>query len=324
MPGPPAMLSSKTPQSQRLLQPQGLPPPISNSPNLRSSPERPQRPDRDASTGLPPPANGTGRSAPISAASFAPRGSSLTHQVVAGSFSSDIRSQMISSRSASRPDLFAGTMDRVVEDDNVIAEQNLSALHKSLNREMKIKEGSENMLEALNSKKAKPSKEQRQLVEAELNSANLKIKELQRKISEAHKTRAAPVTPTKHRIKDGVITSQILGSPPSVPSHDSDVDDATESSTFLLAEQLQALKVEGMMPEYYVSKANTLVDLFKRHPTLKYDLAWPNFGLRIQMLLLSESREVVAAAYRLTRYAISDLSSIRRIRNLNTDYRVVM
>jgi hypothetical protein len=42
----------------------------------------------------------------------------------------------------------------------------------------------------------------------------------------------------------------------------------------------------------------------------------------MQAMLLSESREVVAAGYRMIRYAISDANSLRNIRALNTDYLV--
>ncbi len=45
-------------------------------------------------------------------------------------------------------------MERLDEDDAALPERLLSSLRESLNREMKIKEGSENMLEALNTKKA--------------------------------------------------------------------------------------------------------------------------------------------------------------------------
>jgi hypothetical protein len=89
-----------------------------------------------------------------------------------------------------------------------------------------------------------------------------------------------------------------------------------------LAEILQALEAEGMGPEYYVSRGNSLVDLLRRHPTLKYDLVWPIFGLRMQVMLCSEAREVVAAGYRMVRYAISDVASLKKIRELNTDYLV--
>ena len=91
----------------------------------------------------------------------------------------------------------------------------------------------------------------------------------------------------------------------------------------ILTELLQALEVEGMMPEYYVSRANQLVSLFQRYPTLKYDLVWSVFGLRMQVMLLSESREVAAAGYRMTRYAVSDRASLKKIRSLNTDYLVI-
>jgi rapamycin-insensitive companion of mTOR len=66
------------------------------------------------------------------------------------------------------------------------------------------------------------------------------------------------------------------------------------------------------------------VELFKRHPTLKYDLAWSIFGLRMQVLLLSDNREVVAAGYRLLRYAITDRKSLQTIRSLHTDYLVIL
>jgi hypothetical protein len=211
------------------------------------------------------------------------------------------------------------------EDTEAMAEQNLAALKDRLNRELKIKEGSENMLEALNSKKAKQAKDQRIKVEAELSASNMRIKDLRQKIAEAQRSRVAtPSTPTRNRSENLLQTTSIR-SPPSAPRSGagSDVEETTESPTFALAELLQALEVEGMMPEYYVSRANQLVDLFKRHPTLKYDLVWSVFGIRTQMMLLSESREVVAAGYRMTRYAISDVASLKKIRSLNTDYLVI-
>jgi hypothetical protein len=221
-------------------------------------------------------------------------------------------------------------MDKVEEDDgDSMAEKNLAGLKERLNREMKIKEGSENMLEALNSKKAKQTKEQRLKVEAELNASNSRIRELRQRISDAQQTRKAPpTTPTRNRTQSNVLESSRTNevrSPQSVSRSviGSDIEESTESPTFALAELLQALEVEGMMPEYYVSRGNQLVDLFKRYPTLKYDLVWSVFGLRMQVMLLSESREVVAAGYRMTRYAISDVASLKRIRSLNTDYLVI-
>ncbi|KAK2612195.1 hypothetical protein QQS21_001771 [Conoideocrella luteorostrata] len=272
------------------------------------------------------------RNAAASAVSFAPRGSSLNPTVGPGSFSSELRSQMISSRAGSRIDvgsIYTGSiMDKVDEDSAETAmHQELSTLRDKLNREIKIKEGSENMLEALNIKKARQTKEQRQRVEAELSASNSRIKELRQKISDTQRTRAAapPITPTRNRTQETVFQTNGLRSPPSISmsAAGSDIDESAESPTFALAELLQALEVEGMTPEYYVSRANQLVDLFKRHPALKYDLVWAIFGLRMQMMLLSESREVVAAGYRVARYAISDALSIKRIRSFNTDFLVI-
>jgi len=228
---------------------------------------------------------------------------------------------MVPPRAPSRADVFAEMPE---EDESSLTEQTLSALRETLNLETKIKEGSENLLEALNSKKAKQTKDQRQKVEAQLNLSKQKIKELKQKISDAQRTLITPSTPTRTRIGDSAFGTNGLRSPPSASRSGlgSDLDEPTESPTFALAEILQALEVDGMMPEYYVSRANSLVELFKRHPTLKYDLVWSVFGLRMQVMLLSESREVVAAGYRMIRYAISDVSSLKKIRALNTDYLV--
>ena len=297
----------------------------------RPSLDRGGRPslDRDGS-GLQAPNGGAARNLSASAVSFAHRGGSFNPSMAPGSFSSELRSQMMSSRAGSRVDVASIYPSSVMEkkddeDTEAMAEQNLAALKDRLNRELKIKEGSENMLEALNSKKAKQAKDQRIKVEAELSASNMRIKDLRQKIAEAQRSRVAtPSTPTRNRSENLLQTTSIR-SPPSAPRSGagSDVEETTESPTFALAELLQALEVEGMMPEYYVSRANQLVDLFKRHPTLKYDLVWSVFGIRTQMMLLSESREVVAAGYRMTRYAISDVASLKKIRSLNTDYLVI-
>lgn len=290
--------------------------------------------DREGSSGLQPP-NGaanaaSARNLSTSALSFAPRGSSLNPAAGPGSFSSELRSQMMSSRAGSRLDVGSvytgGFMDKVAEEaPDFASEQQLLQLKDKLSREMKIKEGSENMLEALNVKKAKQTRDQRQRVEAELSASNIRIRELRRKISDTQQLRTRPSTPTRTWTQDSSASNVARSnqSPVKSAGGDSDVDESTESPSFALAELLQALEVEGMTPEYYVSRANQLVNLFKRHPAIKYDLVWAIFGMRMQMMLLSESREVVAAGYRATRYAISDLASLKKIRDLNTDFLVV-
>ncbi|KAK7960962.1 HR1 repeat- rho-binding protein [Apiospora saccharicola] len=274
--------------------------------------------DRD---GLQPPSTNGGRTI---AGSAARGGTSFNATPAPGSFSSDLRSQLTASRAGSRADGY--NLDKLEEDGISIADQTINTLKEALGREMKIKEGSENLLEALNIKKAKQTKEQRTRVEAELNSSNLRIKDLRQKLADAQRQKASPVTPTRTR-NEGLLQNNGVRSPPSASRSGagSDYEDITEQSpSFALAEILQALEVEGLTPEYYVGRANSLVDLFKRYPTLKYDLVWSIFGDRMQVMLLSDSREVVAAGYRMIRYAISDVSSLKKIRSLNTDYMVVV
>lgn len=294
------------------------PPPLPHQPSRTSL-------DRENGTLQPPNGLGAARNLSSSFLSFAPRGSSLNPGVAPGSFSSEMRSQMMTSRAGSRMDLTSNfAMDKVDEDDDRITQQALTSLKDRLNREMKIKEGSENMLEALNIKKAKQTRDQRLRVEAELLASNSRIKVLRQQISDTQLTRNRPDTPSRSWTQETLQPTPQKSPGSDAKSQDgSDVDESTESPTFLLAELLQALEVEGMMPEYYVSRANALASLFKRHPTLKYDLVWPVFGMRMQMMLLSESREVVAAGYRVTRYAISDVQSLRKIRALNTDFLVL-
>jgi hypothetical protein len=202
----------------------------------------------------------------------------------------------------------------------------VAGLKEQLNREMKIKEGSENLLEALNMKKAKQTKDQRSKVELELTSSNRKIGELQSQIDELRRPQGPP-TPPRKRMSNLFRSSPSRGSPTQVglvAEEESDDEAETESPTYVLAEILQSLEFDGLAPEYYIERANLLVDLFKRHPTLKYDLAWSVFGLRVQTMLLSESKEVVAGGYRVARYAITDRASLKTLRDLNTDYLVVL
>lgn len=315
MAGPSTMLSASATPTQKVYTPQ-----LQQQQQFPSTANSRPSFERDA---LQPPGPNGGRNVSASAVSFASRGgASLNPSPMPGSFSSELRSQMNLSRAGTRPDMFS--LEKLDEDGSPTQEKTVAYLREALSREMKIKEGSENMLEALNTKKAKQTKEQRQRVEAELNSSNQRIKELRQRLTDAQRTRAAPTTPTRTRT-DGLFPgTNGLRSPPSASRSGagSDADEPTESPTFALTEILQALEVPGMTPDYYVSRANNLVDLFKRHPTLKYDLVWSVFGLRMQAMLLSESREVVASGYRMLRYAISDINSLRIVRSFNTDYSV--
>jgi len=256
-----------------------------------------------------------------STAVFPPRGQSLgVSGPQPGSFSSQLPS---TSRSQTpRPD-FSISSGYGDDDPRTDSERRQAEIKSQIEKETKIKLGSENMLEALNaSKHAK--KEQRLKAEAELNSSNQRLAELrqilQQEVARSKETQAFE----ERRISflprtTGRPTSEQTFSVDGIEGEDDD-----ESPTYVLSELLQALEADGMPAEFYVEKANRLVDLFKRNPTLKYDLAWTDFGLRIQTMLLSDSREVIAAGYRLMRHAITDRRSLQIMRSLHTDYLVVL
>jgi hypothetical protein len=219
------------------------------------------------------------------------------------------------------------------EEDLHTTEERQAYLRDRIAREMKIKSGTENMLEALLAKPPKQTKEQRLKVESELSSSNRKLVELQHELEEELLRAQAPAsTPPRNSRLSGLFRASPMRSPSRNKDaasslngdEDEDGEGDMESPTYVLSETLQALEVEGMSPDYYVERANSLVELFKRHPTLKYDLAWPVFGLRVQVMLLSDNKEVVAAGYRLTRYAIADRKSIQTIRSLHTDELVIL
>ncbi|THX45207.1 hypothetical protein D6D11_07557 [Aureobasidium pullulans] len=239
-----------------------------------------------------------------------------------GSFSSELR-PTVSRVDHGRIDF--STFDSDQAASTVTTEQRLADYRDKIEKETKIKIGSENLLEALNTKNAKQSRDQRRLVESELNTSNRKIAQLKLDLeAELQRVKESTVSPA-NRLSFAI--------PQRSPSNltllqgnlePEELDPESESPSYVLAEILQALETEDMKPDYYVSHANELVGLFKRHPALKYDLAWSIFGLRMQMMLLSDSREVIAAGYRVLRHAITDRKSLQTIRAHHTDFLVIL
>lgn len=209
-------------------------------------------------------------------------------------------------------------------------EQRQAELKDKINKETKIKIGSENLLDALLSKSAKQSKDQRVKVELELTSTNIKLAQLKSELDAEVARSNRPSTPERRRLSaGGLFQSSPLKSPcgedGTVQSSPVDRNEnRNESSSYVLSEILEALEDEGKQPDYYVDRLNRLVELFKRYPTLKYDLVWSVFGLRMQVMLLSQSKDVVAAAYRVIRHSITDRTSLRTIRSLKTDDLVII
>lgn len=264
---------------------------------------------------------------------FGPRGSSLAPSMAApGSFSTDLKSANLSRIGTPRPSFASprGSSNDVRNEDVELAasERRQIAVREKIAKEMKIKLGTENMLEALLAKSSKQTKEQRLKVESELNSSNRKLAQLKLQLEQEIQRASTPTTPPPSRSR---MSSYLRASPLRSPQAAMGFEQAqpsggfeSESPTYVLAETLQALEVVGMQSGYYIERANSLVELFQRHPTLKYDLAWSVFGLRVQMMLLSDSSEVIAAGYRLTRYAIADRDSLKTIRTFNTDILVTL
>jgi rapamycin-insensitive companion of mTOR len=265
-------------------------------------------------------------SATTAAASVMSRGGQASYATAntgPGSFNAQL-TPTVSGESRARPsfDMHAIT---VGDTDGTTSEQRQAELQDQIEKETKIRTGSENLLEALTAKNAK--KEQRLQVEEQLNISNRKLAQLKSGLAaEIQRAKDIKSPPADPQSRLSYLFRRNLSRSPSrhVAKQEEEEDEETESPTFVLAEILQALEVQGMQPEYYVERANSLVLLFKRHATLKYDLAWSIFGLRMQTMLLSDSREVVAAAYRVMRYAFTDRKSLRIVRALHTDYLVIL
>ena len=263
-----------------------------------------------------------------SGSQFPPRGASFG-ALGPGSFSANLKSTS-NTRSTTPKNEIPNPWNAQGGRDGInpgTAEQRKAAVLDRIAKETKIKMGTENMLEVLLAKNSKQSKEQRLRVENELSSSNQKIAALKLELQEEMQRSNSPATPPRPRMEPSY-----RGSPLKSPSHQNQEDGEagtaedfeSESPTYVLTETLQELENESMPADYYVERANKLVELFKRHTTLKYDLAWSVFGQRMQMMLLSDRTEVVAAGYRLTRYTIADRISIQRIRSHHTDELVTL
>ncbi|KAK5458453.1 hypothetical protein LTS15_004535 [Exophiala xenobiotica] len=273
-----------------------------------------------------------GRSLSGGSSQYGPKASMaiMTSANPPGSFSTDLKSAMQSGRTTPQSELANVQFSRLQlqhkeGDALTTSEQRQAAVRDKIAKEMKIKLGTENMLEALLSKNNKQTKEQRQRVEMELGSSNRKLAELKQELDQEIMRSQSPTTPPSKRMSS-YIRGSPLRSPPLPQMQENVLTDSidSESPTVVLTETLQQLEAEGMLPDYYIERANTLVNLLKRNPTLKYDLAWSVFSLRVQLMLLSESSDVVAAGYRLTRHAIADAKSLQTIRALHTDELVIL
>lgn len=96
------------------------------------------------------------------------------------------------------------------------------------------------------------------------------------------------------------------------------------STTWILSDILQALGQKNEEEEFYIQKSNQLVDLLKNNPELVNNLVFSTLGHRIQFLLLSTSKEVIACGYRIARYVITDIQSLRLIKSLRVHFFLIL
>src|SRR6185437_5949136 len=80
------------------------------------------------------------------------------------------------------------------EDDLNTTEERQAVIRDKIAKEMKIKTGTENMLEALLAKPPKQTKDQRIRVESELSTSNRKLAELQHELEEELLRAQTPAT----------------------------------------------------------------------------------------------------------------------------------
>lgn len=213
----------------------------------------------------------------------------------------------------------------IEEERSGTTEERQAVVRDKIAKEMKIKIGTENMLEALMMKHPKQTKEQRLRVEQELGSSNRKLAELQHELDQEIQRSLTPITPPTKRMSSYFRSSPRKSLDQEENGVEEEEDEAEETSpTVVFTDVLQQLELDGMPPDYYIERANRLVDLFKKNPTLKYDIAWSVFSGRVQLMLLSENTDVVAAGYRLTRHSIADRASLQTIRKLHTDELVTL
>lgn len=248
-----------------------------------------------------------------------------------GSFNPDMRTVIPSRSHTPQNELSSSAPFRVAmagrysldEDRSTTTEERQAIVRDKIAKEMKIKMGTENLLDALMQKNPKQTRDQRLKVEQELGTSNMKLEKLQEELDEEIQRAMTPITPPNKRMSSYFRLSPMKNPPVADADRVDEEEDEEQpqdiAPTVVFTDVLQQLENEGLQPDYYIERANRLVDLFKRNPTLKYDIAWSVFSERVQLLMLSESSDVVAAGYRLTRHAIADRTSLKTIRKLHTD-----
>lgn len=193
-----------------------------------------------------------------------------------------------------------------------------------LDIESKIKEGAENMLQVLESKKLKDPKEisMRKQVESELDAANSKIVLLQNQVSDL--SQPAALHANDRNRGAGLYPDISFASPSDMMSVRKNVPKASSpSSSLTLDDLLQSLDESNRETSFYVTNANKLVELLKANPAIRNDLAWSAFWPILHFLLCNHNQEIVGAAFRIARYAIQSAKTVQILRSLQMDAYII-
>lgn len=242
----------------------------------------------------------------------------LTHggrSYAPGGFSSSLRPRTRGGDEYVRPQLHSTYRSEYQSIEPTDSDE-LKLLKQQLNVQERLRDGSENLLDALN---PKTQKERRIQAVGEAHLAAEEIKKLKARIDLIKGPANHGVS--KHRPKKLDLTAPFRPSSYAASAEPTPMPPLQEvqAPTVTLSTILQELETQGMQPDYYITRANHLVLLFSQHQTLRYDLVWGVFGQRLQMLLLSGNSDIVAAGFRIARHAITDRSSLKILRRLRTD-----
>lgn len=108
-----------------------------------------------------------------------------------------------------------------------------------------------------------------------------------------------------------------------IPSQLQSEESSTPSPSWFLLELLQTLGQRNAAPPVLIEASNRVVSVLRAHPEAVKSLVFATLGHRIQLLLMSSAKEVVACGYRIARYVSTDGDALRRVNALRVPLFIV-
>lgn len=163
---------------------------------------------------------------------------------------------------------------------------------------------------------------------SELDAANNKIKSIKRQlavlgVSQYENYQSALKTSrTFPLLKKSAESTPLNGSTQSLQT--TEIQEPQPNPIWSLSDVLQSLEDSQYNNiKLLMDKSNELVSLLQRYPSLKYDISAPKVMDRIRFLVLHDHSEVAAAGYRIARYTITDMSSVRLLKHMHIDIFII-